>query len=850
MKKCIPIIILLGSLLAAAQSGAFDPLLYRQFLAETRTLNAPQLLELHPAGRFLQEAPAPWSSARYADSIARKYDLTGDEVALLSRQGFMASERLSFETFAAALGDIYHKDLPVFISADAILHAVHLSYDDILKRTELKLLQPQLETLLARLHDGQPNLEAAYGDIPGMWPMLHDVDLYLAVARHLLDGRSAPRYAPNQPAFRDLLDLIASLKPAQYPLFAGTPRKIDFSQFAVRGHYADEYHPELGRYFRAMMWLGRTELYLIPPRELAAGPTFADVQRQMITAALIDELLLTSGARPIYEELDRTLTFFVGECDNVTPENLREVFSRTGYLAPHWMLDSLRVTAFQDTLAARPFAGQRINSQMLWSSPLNPDSARPATSFLLLGQRFIVDSWITGQVVFDKILHDGVRVTRMLPSTLDVLYGLGNDAAGQLLQPELERYHYAPNLAAVRYLIDGYDEEFWNSSLFNGWLAAIRSLNPRPWRGDLPEVMQTAAWWQRLMNTQLGSWAELRHDNLLYAKQSYSSMVVCSFPHVYVEPVPGLYAALGRMAGNAAARFSQWNFDPRIVAYYQQSRAIFDTLEVIAGKTRSGAPLSPAEAGFLQRTLRLEEGCSPRGFDGWYPELYATIWDDEVGLTDGFLKKDYLVADIHTSPTDENGVMAGWVLHAGTGPVNLGVVVLPVGGEATAFVMPLMSYYEHRTTNFQRLSDAEWAYLYDVWPSLRPDFISSWLADVKGNRREGGSSLLTAVAAETGPSAWKGAQLSGASYPNPFNSSTLIRISVPAGHAATAARLEIFDLRGRRVRQLFAGEAGAGHYLARWDGCDAVGLPAPSGIYFYRFTLDSEVVEGRLSLVR
>lgn len=850
MKKWIPFIILLASLSAPAQTDTFNPLLYRQFLAEIQTLNAPQLLELHPAGRFLQDTPALWSGARYADSITKKYDLTADEVALLSRQGFMASERLSFETYAAAFGDIYHKDLPIFISADAILHAVHLSYDDILKRTENKLLQPRLEILLGKLHQGQPNLEKSCADIPGMWPMLLDVDLYLAVARRLLDDHSEPRYASNQPAFRDLLDLIAGLKPAQYPLFAATPRKIDFSQFAVRGHYADEYHPELGRYFRAMMWLGRTELYLIPPRELAAGPTFTDVQRQMITAALLDELLLTSGARPLYEEIDRILTFFIGECDNVTPENLREIFKRTGYLAPHWLLDSLRVTAFQDSLASRPFATQRINSQMLWSSPMNPDSARPAASFLLLGQRFIADSWITGQVVFDKIRHQGVRIPRMLPSTLDVLYGLGNDAAAQLLQPELEHYHYAPNLAAVRYLIDGYDEEFWNSSLFNSWLAAIRSLNPHSGRGDLPVAMQTAAWWQRLMNTQLGSWAELRHDNLLYAKQSYSSMVVCSFPHVYVEPVPEFYQALGRMAGSAAARFSEWNFDPRIVAYYQRSRVIFDTLEVIAGKSRSGAPLSPAEAAFLQRTLRQEQGCSPRGFDGWYPELYAMVWDDDVGMTDGFLKKDYLVADIHTSPTDESGAMVGWVLHAGTGPVNLGVVVLPVGGVNTAFVMPLLSYYEHLTTNFQRLSDAEWEQLYALAPSLRPDFVSSWLADAKGRRREGGTSLLTTVTANPEADIQPGAPLSGANYPNPFNTATLIRISVPAGRSASTARLEIFDLRGRRVRQLFAGEAGAGHYLARWDGCDAAGIAAPTGLYFYRFTLGSEMVEGRLSLVR
>ena len=42
--------------------------------------------------------------------------------------------------------------------------------------------------------------------------------------------------------------------------------------------------------------------------------------------------------------------------------------------------------------------------------------------------------------------------------------------------------------------------------------------------GGLPGVARTEAWGRRLLNTQLASWAQLRHDTILYAKQVYAEM--------------------------------------------------------------------------------------------------------------------------------------------------------------------------------------------------------------------------------------------------------------------------------------------------------------------------------------
>ncbi|UCC80971.1 MAG: T9SS type A sorting domain-containing protein [Candidatus Zixiibacteriota bacterium] len=67
-------------------------------------------------------------------------------------------------------------------------------------------------------------------------------------------------------------------------------------------------------------------------------------------------------------------------------------------------------------------------------------------------------------------------------------------------------------------------------------------------------------------------------------------------------------------------------------------------------------------------------------------------------------------------------------------------------------------------------------------------------------------------------------------YPNPFNASTTIRFGLPTEGKTT---IQIFDILGRVVRSFEIGE-GIGEIT--WDGADAHGKPASSGVYFYGIT--------------
>ena len=854
MKRLLLLILSLALVVGAAtaQQSRFDVEAYKAFLAAHTDIGTADLQARHATGPFAEGVAARFKEARYSESIADIFDLTDYERSLLDRHGFMVTERLAPNSFGDGFMDIYKKDLPVFLSTDAILHALHMSYDRILMDMEKAVLAPKLEVLLADLHAALPVLEARYAAEPRMQSSLRDVDVYLPVPRRLLTGEVvAPYWSDNQATINDLLGRIKARQVDEYPLFATECRTIDFSQFTPRGHYTQE--PVLTRYFQAMMWLGRTEIYLIGPKTKQCQPTDADVQRQTIDALLLAEAAEAGHGAALLQEIDDIIGFFVGESDNVTLDHLRTVTTAAQIAQASEVLDESRWRAFQDLLAQQAFALQRINSQILFSNNIfNPEDAKPASSFMLLGQRFVVDSYVTGHVVFNEVVPKPGTPPRMLPSTQDVLFALGNDASAQLLEPELDRYGYAPNLSALRYLVDSYEPDFWNSTLYNGWLDAIRTLHSPTDRAGLPAFMQTGAWWQQKMNTQLAAWAQLRHDNLLYAKQSYTTGITCFFPYSYVEPVPAFYEAVSRFAQNAAERFEAvegvgTSLAENVARHFRFMGAINDTLAVIAHKERDHAPLDAPEQQFLRRMLREKNTCGPV-IDGWYPRLF---YNDK----DRSKLPDLVVADIHTAPTDQFGAMVGWVLHAGTGPLNMAVVTAELPGEGLlSFIGPVMSYYEHVSTNFERLTDEMWQTAYAAAPSFRPDFVNLYLADREGSSRGEGSTLATqgtAVGTDLSddPEVPRAVQLAQ-NYPNPFNESTIIGFTVAPSQAYQRVELAVYDVQGRRIRHLFSQELPAGNYTARWDGRLEAGARAASGVYVCRLRIGSRMATRSMTLVR
>jgi hypothetical protein len=78
-------------------------------------------------------------------------------------------------------------------------------------------------------------------------------------------------------------------------------------------------------------------------------------------------------------------------------------------------------------------------------------------------------------------------------------------------------------------------------------------------------------------------------------------------------------------------------------------------------------------------------------------------------------------------------------------------------------------------------------------------------------------------------------------YPNPFNPVTTVQFQVPN---TTNITIKIFDMLGREVRTLFAGEAPRGTYTVEWDGLNDAGFKMSSGSYIYRM-IAGEIVQSK-----
>ena len=711
-------------------------------------INADETLP-EPPQNFVTDISYDPEAAVYYDLIDKNINITEEEKAYLTQNGFVISDRLSWERFVEAYAWIYKQDLPVVITTDSILHAVHQSYSNLLQELEREELHPELINFLTATL-AHVRLEQAQVSDPELAILYRDVYDYLAVALILARGEALYVHGPgadegpfieayNMHAWEEpevtlelsqiahyqspqISDLVASatLAGTATDLNAGdggeltlfnTPRSIDYTLFQPRAHYTNS--QLLSNYFRAVTWLGQADFRFVSYDPNSSQPQLS--KESLIAAKILQEAIDQAGQRPRLQQIEALLSFTAGESDNTTLNDFDQLTADMGWVTSADISATPDETILEQLLT-HDYGQQRITGQLIGRHVQN-SSGEPVPrplSFMLLGQRFSIDTWVMGNVVYDRLFDEGEPVKRPLPTGFDVMVALGNDRAITHLEPEFAKYPYAPTLATMRQKIDQFDDSYWQAPLYNQWLGMIRALNQETTAEIYPLAMRNAAWADKALHTQLSSWAQLRHDNILYIKQSYSNVQLeCEFPSIYVEPYPEFYAALFDFAQSGQAMVEKAlpiydSLGTQLNTYFQNVSETAVLLTVISEKELAGIDLTIEEQDFLASIVKKQAfgaGCVGPTFeemwDGWY--MHMIYGKDESPA---------LIADVHTNPTNDpsSALYPPRVLHVATGPTAALLMIVDTADGPTLHIGPAFSYYEFAEPGFPpvRLTDEIW----------------------------------------------------------------------------------------------------------------------------------------------
>jgi hypothetical protein len=237
-----------------------------------------------------------------------------------------------------------------------------------------------------------------------------------------------------------------------------------------------------------------------------------------------------------------------------------------------------------------------------------------------------------------------------------------------------------------------FSREDWNRNLYWGWLYSLQPLIT-DYGDGYPSFMQNPAWSKRCLNAALASWAELRHDTILYAKQSYSSPPFAESspptPPCYVEPVPEFFGRLLALARMTRTGLSDMKvLSEQAVERLLSFEDMLNRLIEVVTKELTNQPLSDQDRLYLNNLADDLE--------------WIVTGVGETGL------KTTMVADVHTVGTEQK------VLEEGVGKVDLVVVACPrPDGSAFLAVGPVLSYYEFKHPMADRLTDEKWRMILD-----------------------------------------------------------------------------------------------------------------------------------------
>lgn len=627
-------------------------------------------------------------------------EFSEEQLELLVKNNFVVNPTKKEQLFYI-YEDNEYKDIPSFITTDSILQVYHIFYDYTLRTLEndklIGLIKGMTEKSLVDVIDLYGKLKD--GEVKDA--QLKNI-AYFSVAQLLL-GNELPENIPKESKEIALEELEKINTHSGFEKSSLFPYDLDYSQFTVRGHYTRS--EDFERYFKAMMWYGQAPFPLY----------FADGERnieQTLQALLITYSLYSDKENyNKWENIYEPTNFFVGNSDDLNiyqyGELLFKIYGKNPDL--NKLNDEKKLDEFYK------------ESDKLPEPKIKPKYTSVTTpvgkQFRFMGQRYVLDAEIIQELV--------KPIERPIPSGLDVMGVLGSERAKeiQLSKEENQGWRdYPKEFDRLRDKFGRLSDKQWMGNMYQGWLWTLKGFL-EPFGEGYPSFMTNKTWVEKDLNTALGSWSELKHDTILYGKQSGAEMGGAGFKEVvgYVEPNIEVYEKLLWLT-----KFSRKNLSARdltiegIDMKMEEFEKLLDFLISCSIKELKNEELTIEEYEYIQVYGGVLERLTA-SFAGDYLR-----WFEITSETD---KNMAVIADFHTIAP--NSYSQGGYMEAGVGPAYEIYVVVPIGGKLYLTRGAVFSYHEFISD--MRLTDEKWQEMIkeDKQPNM-PKWTNSFVRGGKG----------------------------------------------------------------------------------------------------------------------
>lgn len=505
-----------------------------------------------------------------------------------------------------------------------------------------------------------------------------------------------------------------------------------------------------------------------------------DAKIQTLQASLIAKKFLESKSiQEKWQKIYAITSFFVGFSDDLGPQEYSAVLKNLfgGEIRPQNLEE--KYSEIKDSLLNLPYnpkiyGGLGACELLMPCPPLSDEEIQElkvqakklleeTKGFRLMGQRFTIDSWLFSEIVspysgeytgpklplptdkkpftfswddpypeyrknrpftWVKTAVEGCpegREVRGFPRGLDIMALFGSKRAKEILENlgDTKYSDYEKKFSELKKEIDALPLEAWFQNLYWNWLYVLKSLLTEFGEG-YQTFMQTKAWQDKELNTALASWAELRHDTILYVKQSYTMAEMGAAPEPpivgYVEPIPEFYArllTLTKMTKKGLENLvSKEELEKlNISTGLDEFSNILSRLFEISKKELENEPLSEQEYDFIERFGKISERL-----------IDLVVGEPETqSVADPDLFKTTLIADVHTEGNTKK------VLEEGVGYIKTLIVAYKIpDGRILLGVGPVFSYYEFKQPMKDRLNNEKWREILETNPPPEPEWIKSF----------------------------------------------------------------------------------------------------------------------------